>query len=172
MIANCFLKPSRNSSICSAGPRPIPETSGPVFPSSHVFNISIFLVSVVSYSIASIGRRGTRLGCREATIDRMRRAGRVAGVGGQQEGDKARYVFGCAVTAKGNRLGEGLTAPGEHFVGELERHAAGDWAGRRGVDPDSARTLLDGGGLRHADDGVLGGHVGDDAGAAHQAERA
>src|ERR1700730_14033834 len=149
----------------------IAATSGPVFPNSHVF-ISVFLVSVVSYSIASIGRRGARLGCREATIDRVRRAGRVTGVVGQQEGDKARYVFGCSVTAKGNRLCEGLVAPGEHFVGELERHATGDWAGRRCVDPDPARPLFDRGGLGHADDGVLGSHVGYNAGAAHKAEGA
>src|ERR1700737_772994 len=149
----------------------IAATSGSVFPNSHVF-ISVFLVSVGSYPSAPIGRRCARLGCREPAIDRVRRAGRVTGVVGQQEGNKARYVLGCAVTAKGNRLGEGLVAPGEHFGGELERHAAGDWAGRRGVDPDPARPLFDRGGLRHADDGVLGGHVGDDAGAAHQAERA
>src|SRR3982074_590769 len=74
-------------------------------------------LSAVSYSIASIGRRGARLGCREPAIDRVGRAGRVAGVVGQQEGDKARYVFGCAVTAKGNRLGEGLVPPGEPVVG-------------------------------------------------------
>src|SRR5277367_1628638 len=76
------------------------------------------------------------------------------------------------MAAEGNRLGERLVAPREHFVGEPEGHPAGDRSWRASVDPDAASALLEGGGLRHADDSVLRGDIGDDSGAADHAQRA
>jgi hypothetical protein len=76
------------------------------------------------------------------------------------------------MATKGDRLCESLAGPCEYFIGELEGHPPRDRPRCTGVDPDTAVALLERGGLGHADDGLLGGDISDDASATHQAERA
>src|SRR5882724_10044126 len=114
----------------------------------------------------------TRSGCREAAVDRVCGACRIAGIIGQQIGHKARNIFRRAVPTEWNRLRKRLFATGEYLFGEFEGHASGDGARTAGIDPDSTRSLLQRGRLGQADDGVFGGHIGADSRAAHQAQSA
>jgi len=71
-----------------------------------------------------------------------------------------------------DRLRKRLFATGEYLFGEFEGHSAGDGTRAARIDPDSTRSLLKRGGLSQADDGVLGGYIGADSRAAHQAQSA
>jgi hypothetical protein len=93
----------------------------------------------------------TRSGCREAAVDRVCGACRIAGIIGQQIGQKARNIFRRAVPTEWNRLRKRLFATGEYLFGEFEGHASGDGARTAGIDPDSTRSLLQRGRLgQHA----------------------
>jgi hypothetical protein len=74
------------------------------------------------------------------------------------------------MAAEGNSLRERLVPAGEDLLRKLKSHRASNRSRGGSVDPDTTCADLDSSGLRHADDGVLGADIGNDARTAYDAK--